>query len=79
MSMARGGFGGGLTRGVDPDAQRERNAEAPDIPFLGRRIVGLFRPYRGKLAVTAVLVVVSAAIGVVPALIIEVIFDAWNW
>ena len=76
MSMARGGFGGGLTRGVDPDAQRERNAEAPDIPFLGRRIVGLFRPYRGKLAVTAVLVVVSAAIGVVPALIIEVIFDS---
>ena len=76
MSMARGGFGGGLTRGVDADAQRERNADAPDIPDLGRRIVGLFRPYRMRLAATAALVVVSAAIGVVPALIIEVIFDS---
>ena len=76
MSMARGGFGGGLTRGVDTDAQRERNADAPDIPNLGRRIVALFRPYRARLGVTAVLVVISAAIGVVPSLIIEVIFDS---
>lgn len=74
--MPRGGFGGGLTRGVDADAQRERNADAPDIPNLGRRIVALFRPYRARLSVTAALVVVSAAIGVVPALIIEVIFDS---
>ncbi|MDO8382872.1 MAG: ABC transporter ATP-binding protein [Microbacterium sp.] len=76
MSMPRGGFGGGLTRGVDADAQRERNADAPDIPNLGHRIVALFRPYRARLSVTAALVVVSAAIGVVPALIIEVIFDS---
>ncbi len=76
MTMPRGGFGGGLTRGVDADAQRERNAEAPDIPNLGGRIVALFRPYRSRLAITAVLVIVSAAIGVVPALIIEVIFDS---
>ena len=74
--MPRGGFGGGLTRGVDADAQRERNADAPDIPYLGRRIIALFAPYRSRLAVTAVLVVVSAAIGVVPALLIEVIFDS---
>ena len=53
MSMARGGFGGGLTRGVDTDAQRERNANAPDIPNLGNRIVALFRPYRARLAVIA--------------------------
>ena len=67
MSMVRGGFGGGLTRGADERTQRERNAEAPHIPHLGRRIVALFSPYRGRLAVTAVLVVLSAALGVVPA------------
>ena len=75
MSMVRGGFGGGLTRGADERTQRERNAEAPHIPHLGRRIVALFSPYRGRLAVTAVLVVLSAALGVVPALLVEQVFD----
>ncbi|WP_413466778.1 ABC transporter ATP-binding protein [Microbacterium sp. LRZ72] len=70
-----GRAGGVLSRNVDADAQRARNAEAPEIPNLGRRIVALFSPYRGRLSITAALVVVSAAIAVVPALLIERIFD----
>ena len=42
-------------RGVNIEAQRRANAEAPRIPELGRRVRGLFRPYRGRLAVTALL------------------------
>jgi ATP-binding cassette subfamily B protein len=75
MSMMRGGFGGGLTRGADERTQRARNAEAPHIPHLGRRIIALFAPYRGRLIVTAFLVVLSAALGVVPALLVEQVFD----
>lgn len=75
MSMMRGGFGGGLTRGADERTQRELNAQAPQIPNLGRRILTLFAPYRGRLSITAVLVMVSAALGVIPALLVEQVFD----
>lgn len=75
MSMMRGGFGGGLTRGADERAQRERNAEAPRIPHLGRRILALFSPYRTRLGITAILVILSAALGVIPALLVEQVFD----
>jgi len=62
-------------RGVNIEAQRRANAEAPRIPELGRRVRGLFRPYRGRLAVTALLVVLGAGIAVVPPLIVQRIFD----
>ncbi|MBW1638490.1 ABC transporter ATP-binding protein [Microbacterium resistens] len=66
----RGGF-----RGVDEASQRRLNAQAPVVPGLGRRVAGLFRPYRGRLLLTGVLVVVGAALAVVPPLLVQRIFD----
>ncbi|MGV9768396.1 ABC transporter ATP-binding protein [Microbacterium sp. NPDC003461] len=74
MGRGMGGGRGGM-RGVDEAALRRENAEAPAVPDLGRRVVALFAPYRGRIAVTALLVVVGAALGVVPPLIIERVFD----
>jgi ATP-binding cassette subfamily B protein len=73
----RGGGGGGHPgfRGVDIEAQKRINAEAPKIPGLGRRVVALFRPYTWPLVFTAVLVVVGAGIAVIPPLIVQRIFD----
>ena len=69
-----GGVGGGF-RGVDIAAQKKINAEAPRIAHLGRRVVTLFRPYAWQIVATAVLVVVGAAIAVIPPLIVLRIFD----
>ncbi|MGK9219340.1 ABC transporter ATP-binding protein/permease [Microbacterium barkeri] len=68
-----GGRGGG--KPIDEAAQRRLNAQAPRVPGLGRRVVALFRPYRGRIAATAVLVIVGAALGVVPPLVIQRVFD----
>jgi ATP-binding cassette, subfamily B, bacterial len=73
-----GGRGGGHPGGfrpVDVEAQKKLNAEAPRIPHLGRRVMALFRPYKLRILVTAVLVIAGAAIAVVPALIVQQIFD----
>jgi ATP-binding cassette subfamily B protein len=75
MSMGGGGGGGAAFRGVDIAAQRQRNAQAPRVPHLGRRVSALFRDYRGRLVWTAVLVVVGAGIAVIPPLIVERVFD----
>ena len=77
MSMGGGGGGGprGGFRGVDESAQRKLNAQAPRIPGLSRRVMALFRPYRGRIAVTGILVIVGAALGVVPPLLVQRIFD----
>nr|BFF11977.1 ABC transporter ATP-binding protein [Microbacterium flavescens] len=78
MSMRGGGGGGGGHpgfRAVDIASQKKLNAAAPKIPHLGRRVVGLFRPYAWPLAVTAVLVVVGAGVAVIPPLIVQLIFD----
>jgi ATP-binding cassette, subfamily B, bacterial len=71
------GPGGGRHgfRAVDEEAQRRSNAEAPRVANLGRRVVALFRPYRGRLAVTAALVVAGAALGVIPPLLVQRVFD----
>lgn len=66
----RGGVGGG-----DYEAQRAHNAEAPRIPHLMRRIAGLFRPHRIALALTAGLVLVTAALTVIPPLLTQQAFD----
>ena len=73
----RGGGGGGHSGfwGVDIAAQKRINAEAPKIPNLGRRVAELFRPYSARIVLTGFLVVAGAAIAVVPALIVERIFD----
>ncbi|WP_433586398.1 ABC transporter ATP-binding protein [Microbacterium hydrocarbonoxydans] len=71
MSMGgRGGF-----HGVDAAAQRRINAAAPRIERLGARVVSLFRPYLWRIGFTAALVIIGAAIAVIPPLIVQRIFD----
>lgn len=69
-----GGRGGGF-RGVDEAAQKKLNAQAPEIPHLGARIMAMFRPYIGRIVLTAIMVIAGAAIGVIPPLIVQQIFD----
>ena len=40
-----------------------------------RRVVATFRPYRGKVAVVAVAIVITAVLGVVNPLLIKAVFD----
>ncbi|WP_415136288.1 ABC transporter ATP-binding protein [Microbacterium sp.] len=70
-----GGGGRGGFRPVDAEAQRRLNAAAPRIAGLRSRVVSLFRPYRWRIGFTAVLVIVGAAIAVVPPLLVQRIFD----
>ncbi|GAA3761413.1 ABC transporter ATP-binding protein [Microbacterium kribbense] len=72
--MSMGGRGGGF-RGVDIAAQKKLNAAAPQISDLGRRVVGLFRPYRGRIISTGLLVVIGAGVAVIPPLIVQRVFD----
>ncbi|MET0975861.1 MAG: ABC transporter ATP-binding protein [Leifsonia sp.] len=60
---------------VDIQAQRAANADAPRIPHLGRRIAALFAPHRAALATTVVLVIVTAALAVIPPLLTQRAFD----
>lgn len=74
----RGGGGGGPRGRIssgDPDAQRAANAEAPQIPHLLRRIAGLFVPHRRAIVLTVVLVLVGAALSVIPPLLTQQAFD----
>ncbi len=59
----------------DVDAQRALNAEAPRIPHLFRRIVTLFAAHKGAIVVTMVLVLIGAALSVVPPLLTQRAFD----
>ena len=40
-----------------------------------RRVVGSFRPYRGKVSLVGILIVITASLGVVNPLLIAVVFD----
>ena len=81
MSMRGGGGGRGGPHGGsrisngDAAAQRAKNAGAPKIPNLLRRIGELFAPYRPQLIVTIVLVLVSASLSVIPPLLTKQAFD----
>jgi ATP-binding cassette subfamily B protein len=75
VSMGGRGGGGGGFHPVDIDAQKKLNAAAPRIPHLGRRVIALFHPYRFRILITGILVIAGAAIAVVPALIVQQIFD----
>jgi len=70
----RGGGGRGIG-GRDAEAVRVSNAEAPRIPQLIARIGDLFRPHRTALIVTIALVLVGAALGVLPPLLTQQAFD----
>jgi ATP-binding cassette subfamily B protein len=61
--------------GGDEEAQRAVNAEAPRIPHLFRRIASLFEPHRAKIALTVALVLIGAALSVIPPLLVERAFD----
>lgn len=73
--MRGGGMGRSRIGSADADAQRAANAAAPEIPQLFRRISFLFAPHRTALTITAALVVLSAAISVLPPLLTQQAFD----
>jgi ATP-binding cassette subfamily B protein len=76
MAQARGGGGGGgRVSGGDFKAQKAANAEAPKIPHLFRRITELFAAHRTELIITAILVLVSAGLTVIPPLLTQRVFD----
>jgi ATP-binding cassette subfamily B protein len=60
---------------VDPDAQRARNAEAPEVENLMGRVAELFAPFRRPLIITASLVLIGAGLSVVPPLLIQEAFN----
>ncbi|MDJ0356785.1 ABC transporter ATP-binding protein [Paenarthrobacter sp. PH39-S1] len=66
--MTGGGRGGRLLSGPG-------DLNAPTIRHLGRRIWALLRNYRGKLAGTAVLVLVGSSLGVAVPLLTQRAFD----
>lgn len=72
-----GGGGGGRSRvsGGDAEAQKALNAAAPKIPHLFRRITTLFAPHRTAIIVTMVLVLIGAALSVIPPLLTQRAFD----
>lgn len=67
--------GGGRIVRSDATAQRAANAAAPKIPDLLKRIAELFAPHRRALTVTIILVLVSAALSVLPPLLTKQAFD----
>jgi ATP-binding cassette subfamily B protein len=66
---------GGRISSGDTEAQRAANAQAPTIPHLMRRISGLFAPHRRAIALTIVLVLIGAALSVIPPLLTQKAFD----
>ncbi|WP_087011017.1 ABC transporter ATP-binding protein [Leucobacter sp. 7(1)] len=73
--MGGGGGRGSRVSGGDAERQRELNSQAPKVARLGRRIAELFRPYRGPLAIIIALVIVSAALAILPPLLTQRVFD----
>lgn len=76
MSSMSGGRRSALQgASADNEKQRALNAEAPPIPHLRRRIGSLFLPYKRDLAITIVLVLITAVLTVAQPLITRAIFD----
>jgi ATP-binding cassette subfamily B protein len=69
------GGGRGRLGSRDAESQRERNAQAPKVEHLLRRIGELFKPHSTKLTITITLVLISAAISVAPPLLTKQLFD----
>ncbi|MFB6610199.1 ABC transporter ATP-binding protein [Agromyces sp. NPDC056379] len=72
-----GGAGGGSRRvfAADEAAQRAANAEAPQVPNLLGRIAELFAPHKAALVTTIVLVLIGAALAIIPPLLTQRAFD----
>ncbi|WP_010205585.1 ABC transporter ATP-binding protein [Salinibacterium sp. PAMC 21357] len=75
MSTAGSPRRGGRVSGGDYSAQKAENAAAPKIPHLLRRIAQLFEPHRATLILTITLVLIGAAISVLPPLLTKRAFD----
>ncbi len=73
MTRRGGGGGGGWGRfgGPEPDLSRRPGSERQTI----RRIAGFFRPYRSRLSIIAVLILVTVSIGVVNPILIKLVLD----
>jgi ATP-binding cassette subfamily B protein len=67
--------GRGRIGGRDIAAQKAANAQAPKIPHLMRRVSALFAPHKTALSATVALVLLSAALSVVPPLLTQRVFD----
>ncbi|HUQ21693.1 MAG TPA: ABC transporter ATP-binding protein [Gaiellaceae bacterium] len=65
----------GRSRDFDPMEPPERPADPAVRRAYLRRIAVLFRPYRARLSGVLGLIVVSSALGSVPAFLIKVVFD----
>ncbi|WP_098405771.1 ABC transporter ATP-binding protein [Paramicrobacterium agarici] len=74
MSMRGGRSVGGAAR-ADAEALKKQNASAPRIPHLFRRVLALFRPHKIAISFTVAVVLVTAAISVIPPLLVESAFD----
>jgi len=75
MSTVGGPHRGGRISGGDYSAQKAANAAAPKVPNLLRRIAQLFEPHRAALTLTITLVLIGAAISVLPPLLTKQAFD----
>lgn len=75
MSTVGGPHRGGRVSGGDYSAQKAANAAAPKVPHLLRRIAELFEPHRAALALTITLVLIGAAVSVLPPLLTKQAFD----
>ena len=73
--MGGGGRRGGRVSGSDAAAQKAENAAAPRIPNLLGRIAELFAPHKPMIIVTIVLVLIGAALSVLPPLLTQRAFD----
>jgi ATP-binding cassette subfamily B protein len=62
-------------RTTDAQAQRAKNADAPDIPNLFPRIAKLFVDYKPQLVLVVILVLIASALTVVPPLLIQQLFN----
>jgi ATP-binding cassette, subfamily B, bacterial len=70
----RGGGGGGWGRafgGSEPDLTRRPGSEGRTL----RQITAFFRPYRARLGLIAVLILVTVSIGVVNPILLKLIID----
>jgi len=61
--------------GGDVDTLRAKNADAPKIPNLGKRIAQLFKPHKAPLTLTIGLILISASLSIIPPLLIQEAFN----
>ena len=68
--------GGPMGRfGSDIDSIRAKNASAPKIKNLGKRIASLFTPHKATLTLTISLILISASLSIIPPLLIQEAFN----